>query len=181
MKNYRYITDTSAGNYISYQARVPPFIDGVPYYAHQKLVTHSFCATVFGNKKKALAAAKQWVADYFIENDMPLDERLDPLIDRVMTLSPRNQSGVIGVSLRYVSKARTSKEYRATWQAFDKDGKRVRKHKTYNCNTYGTELAFELACIDRWENAKPERPLIVVNKAATPCLPPVPYLITESI
>jgi len=181
MKKHHYISILSRDKVRSYLVRVPQFKDGIAYHNRFKLITKHFSVSVYGTQKKSLAAAIKWRDQYFIDNGLPLSEKLKTYAVRMHSVSSKNKSGVIGVALRLNKNDGSCYEYRATWTVVGSDNKAANRHEIFPCELHGVTEAFELACIARWESAKPQRPLVVVNKDAMPCMPPVPYVINGEL
>ena len=179
---YKYITDVSVRNYQAYQLRLPEIKDDILYYSPYNLTSKAFAASTYGSMEKALVAAQQYRDNYFKEKGMDfythkVKSKKAPHTPR--RVSPRNTSGVIGVL--YSSHCKASGTYYCyigIWQEY-KNGKIYQRRKSYSCLLYGDDLAFELACIARWEHLVPEQPLVVTDTSAPPCDIPVPYILEK--
>lgn len=179
---YKYITDTSTGNSLSYQVRLPEIDHGTPYYNSHNLVSKSFAVTNYDSTDAALAAAQKWRDDYFKKKGLDFytyQQKQKYPTRGAKKLSPNNTSGVIGVIHETQHKlCGIYYFYVGAWQEH-KNGKATQKRKSFSCQLYGDDLAFELACIARWENLKPEQPLIVTNASVIPCEVPVPFILEK--
>lgn len=123
----------------------------VRIYRNNKTYSKFYSDNKYGGKDRALKiaklardkAVKKW------EQSTTLREKLKP---NLVTKSPRNKTGVIGVT-KYRRKNRSgtvSEYYQVTWRP--RKGKV--KNKIWSINKYGEEEAFKMACQFRHKKMK---------------------------
>jgi len=173
MIGYKYITYCSTRNMSLYQVRIPEIIDGELVRASTKYTSYCFSFSHYKTQKSCLIAAVR------MRNKRLKEMNATHLIGKihrsnhveVIKHSPRNTSGVIGVTLDFTHKEYGAYySYRAIWR--EKINGVPYNKKSFSPNVYGECEAFKKACRARYDKKKP---LVVTNLDAIPCLPDVPY------
>ncbi len=133
----RYIVRIDHKNTHGYQVRVP---------TSPKVLTRFFADRLHGGRRRALNAAKEWRDKTFKKHRIALD-----MARRVRKTNARNRSGVVGVSMQWVTKGNYQyKYYVATWCPRSNE----QRHKMFSAYKYGDERARQLAAQFRKQREK---------------------------
>ncbi|HED33066.1 MAG TPA: hypothetical protein ENJ08_02460 [Gammaproteobacteria bacterium] len=154
---------------LNYNVRMPVFEEGEAQPLSYNRKSHFFSQSKYGSSRKALNAAIEYRDKRLKEGNGLRLLKAHSNKGKPYRSTITNTSGVIGITL-YISDTGYS-SYNATFTLGNK-----RQQTSFSISKYGECEAFKMACKVRY---KQMGKITVVYSDAIPCLPDVPYDISQ--